>query len=68
VSITDIVRGTTSTLSLPNGAINVDLATPYVAFWSAVAGLGSAAIGGLAGGLIPDDVSAISRRQVPGCS
>ena len=53
VSITAIAHGTTSTLSLPNGAINVDLVTPYVAFWSAVAGLGAAAIGGFAGGLIP---------------
>src|ERR1700738_3709600 len=53
VSITAIAHGTTSTLSLPNGAINVDLVTPYVAFWSAAAGVGAAAIGGLAGGLIP---------------
>jgi hypothetical protein len=53
LSITAIAHGTRSTLSLPNGAINVDLVTPYVAFWSAMAGLGAAAIGGLAGGLIP---------------
>ncbi|TML37470.1 MAG: hypothetical protein E6G27_17505 [Actinobacteria bacterium] len=53
VAITAIAHGTTSTLSLPNGALNVDLVTPYVAFWSAVAGLGAAAMGGCAGGLIP---------------
>jgi hypothetical protein len=53
VSITAVAHGTTSTLSLQNGAINVDLVTPYVAFWSSVAGLGAAAIGGFAGGLIP---------------
>jgi hypothetical protein len=53
VSITGIAHGTTSTLSLRNGVINVDLVTPYIAFWSAVAGLGAAAIGGFAGGLIP---------------
>jgi hypothetical protein len=53
VAITAIAHGTTSTLSLPNGAINVDLVFPYVAFWSAAAGLGAAAIGGFAGGLIP---------------
>jgi hypothetical protein len=58
VSVTAIAHGTTSTLSLQNGAVNVNLITPYVAFWSAVAGLGAAAIGGFAGGLIP-------RRRMP---
>ena len=53
VAITAITHGTTSILSLPNGVISVDLVTPYVAFWSAAAGLGAAAIGGFAGGLIP---------------
>jgi hypothetical protein len=48
VSVTAIAHGTTSTLSLHNGAIKVDLAT-HVAFWSAMAGMGAAAIGGLAG-------------------
>src|ERR1700694_1156803 len=50
VSVAAIAHGTTSTLSLQNGAINVDLVTPYVAFWSALAGLGAAAIGGVGGG------------------
>jgi hypothetical protein len=53
VSITAIAHGTTSRLSLQNGAINVNLVTPYVAFWSVLASLGAAAIGGFAGGLIP---------------
>jgi hypothetical protein len=53
VSVTAIAHGTTSTLSLRSSAINVELIRPYVAFWSAAAGLSAAAIGGLAGGLIP---------------
>jgi hypothetical protein len=53
VAIAAIAHGTTATVSLKNSAVNVELVRPYVAFWSAVAGLGAAAIGGLAGGLIP---------------
>jgi hypothetical protein len=53
VAVTAIANGTTSTISLRNASVNVDLIRPYVAFWSAVAGLGAAAIGGVAGGLLP---------------
>ena len=53
LSITAIAHGTTSTLSLKNAVVNVDFVRPYVAFWSAILSLGAAAIGGLAGGLIP---------------
>lgn len=53
VSVTAIAHGTTSTLSLKGTVVNVELVRPYVAFWTAVAGLAAAAIGGAAGGLIP---------------
>ena len=53
VSVTAIAHGTTSTLSLKGAAVNVELVRPYVAFWTAVASLAAAGIGGLAGGLIP---------------
>jgi hypothetical protein len=53
VAIAAIAHGTTATVSLKSSVINVELVRPYIAFWSAVAGLAAAAIGGLAGGLIP---------------
>jgi hypothetical protein len=53
ISVTAIAHGMTSTLSLRTGVVTVELVRPYVAFWTAVAGLAAAAIGGMAGGLIP---------------
>jgi hypothetical protein len=53
VAVTAIAHGATSTLVVNHNVLTVDLFRPYVAFWTAVAGLGAAAVGGLAGGLIP---------------
>jgi hypothetical protein len=53
VAVAAIAHGTTSTLVVNHSAISVDLVRPYVAFWTAAAGLGAAAIGGFAGGLVP---------------
>jgi len=53
VAVAATAHGVTSTLVINHNAITVDLVRPYVAFWTAVAGLGAAAVGGFAGGLIP---------------
>jgi hypothetical protein len=58
VLLAAVAGATTASLTVHGSALNVELVRPYVAFWSAVAALGSAAVGGVAGGLVP-------RRRAP---
>lgn len=53
VAIAAIAHGTTAAILLKHSVVNDELVRPYAAFWSAVAGLAAAGVGGLVGGLIP---------------
>jgi hypothetical protein len=59
-----VTNGTTTPLTVHGSVVNVEFVRPYVAFWSSVAGLGAAGVGGFLGGMIPRRQTAIGTSEL----
>jgi hypothetical protein len=59
-----VTNTTSSSLTVHGSVVNVEFLRPYVAFWSSVAGLGAAGVGGFLGGMIPRRRTATGTGEV----